>query len=77
MKTNRAFYVGTHHYSFRNGEPAEILGVETCFPENHEATICFHIIYHDGKEDWCPVSDVENYKLLREDQVIKAYKEKE
>lgn len=71
MKTGKAFYVGTHHYSFRVGEPAEIIGVITCYPENHDPTICFHVRYADGFEDWCPTSDVGNYELLQE-KVVKS-----
>jgi hypothetical protein len=69
MKTKKAYYVGTSLYSFRRDEAAEIIGVLTCYPDKYEPTICYHVRYADGFEDYCPISDTNAYKLLQDMEV--------
>jgi hypothetical protein len=57
MRTAKAYFTGTHRYSFRPNEIAEILGVVTCYPENYPPRVCFHLLYSDGKEDYCPTEE--------------------
>lgn len=78
MKTQgKTYYVGTHHNSFREGEPAEILGVANCIPDiNKPSVACFHVKYADGYEDYCPISDTSNYKVLTEEKVTIKFTEK-
>lgn len=56
MKTEPCYYVGTHHYSFRPGKPALILGVVSVTPDGEEPRPCFHVRYPDGVEDYSPIS---------------------
>lgn len=74
-KDNKAYYVGTSGYSYRSGEPAAILGVETVFIEGKEPRVCYKIEYADGMKDSCPVSDYTNYKILVAGDVGIAYKD--
>lgn len=64
-QTSKAYYVGTHQYSFRTGEPAEILGVVWVTPEEKDRPprACFHVRYEDGTEDLSLVSDTVNYTI--------------
>lgn len=67
------YYVGTHHYSYRSGEPARIVGVKTFYSNGKPERVCFHVVYADGKDDWCPVSDIQSYKLLTDKEVKVSY----
>lgn len=53
----KLFYKGTHQYSFRTGEWAEVIGV--VFKER----LCFIVQFRDGVMDYKPVIDTENYEL--------------
>jgi hypothetical protein len=66
MKEQKAFLIGIHPYSFREGEPAEIIGVSFCTPDGLEERLCYKIRYNDGKEDFVAVSDTKNYKIINE-----------
>lgn len=54
---------GTHHYSFRSGEWAEILNVVVCKPKGMEERAAFECRYEDGKLDYIPVDDFGNYEI--------------
>jgi hypothetical protein len=69
----RAFLVGTHGYSFRPGEPAEILGVVFVTPKGLHTRPCFEIRFADGKKDLVPLFDKENFKIIPETQARKNY----
>lgn len=71
-----AYYVGTNAHSYRSLEPARIVGIKTVYTENR-VSVCFHIVFADGKDDWCPVSDYENYKVLTDKEVELSYREKQ
>jgi hypothetical protein len=73
MKTEKAYYIGTHHYSYRVGEAAEILGVSTCTPIGGLPRTCYHIKFKDGKEDYCPLSEIGNYKILTHEEVREQF----
>lgn len=64
MKRDKAYLVGVHRYSKRGGEPAEIIGVEMVTPKNNTSRLCYHIMWADKEEDWLPVADSENYKII-------------
>ena len=64
-----AYYVGTHQYSYRMGEVARVVGASTIYRDELPPRVCFHVVFADGKEDWCPVEDIENYILLTSDEV--------
>lgn len=65
-KVEPCFIIGAHPFSFRAGQIAEILGVAMVTPRGSEPRACFHIRFHDGIEDYTPVSDSLHYKLLGE-----------
>lgn len=69
IKIEDAYYVGTHQYSFRSGEVARVVGLKTVYRDDFPPRVCFHVIFADGKDDWCPVEDTENYKLLTAEEV--------
>ena len=54
---------GTHHYSFRTGEWAEILNVVVCKPKGLNERAAFECRYDDGKLDYIPVDDLSNYEI--------------
>jgi len=61
--TEKCYYTGTHRYSFRAGQPAEIIGVFMAAPEGADWRPCFYVRYPDGIEDLSPISDMDNYTL--------------
>lgn len=69
IEVKDAYYVGTHQYSFRSEEVAKVVGLNTIYRDDLPPRVCFHIVFADGKEDWCPVEDVENYRLLTSDEI--------
>jgi hypothetical protein len=73
MKIGKSYYVGTNENSFRSSEPAEIISILTCYPEKDIPRVCFEVKYADGKIDYCPVSDVENYKIFTENYIGLKY----
>lgn len=61
-----AYYTGTHHYSFRTGQRALIVGVFMVQPsETEPPRACFKVVYPDGRNDFCPVEDYKHYKIDR------------
>jgi len=74
-KDNKVYYVGTSGYSYRSGEPAIIVGIETVFIEGKEPRACYKIEYADGMKDSCPISDYTNYKILLPNEITLAYKD--
>jgi len=78
METDKAYYIGTNSHSFRQGEPAEIIGVVTYYPDlMGEPRVCFHLRYGDGFEDYSPISDKQNYIILTADKIKNSYSVKE
>lgn len=65
----KAFLVGTNPGSFRPGAVAEIIGVVFFTPPGLEARPCYHVRFGDGKEDFVPVADTENFRIISEDEV--------
>ena len=65
------YIVGTHHYSYRNGEPALILGVTIQNEKNPRP--CYHVKYADGKQDFIAIEDSKNYKILMPNEVRAGY----
>lgn len=63
MNTKPAYYTGTHRYSFRSGEPGLIVSVVMVRPDGEDWRPCFHVWYPDGVDDYCPISDTQNYKI--------------
>ena len=64
MTRDNAYYIGTNLHSFRPNIPAEIVGVEWVSPVEKESRLCYHIRWADSTEDWAPISDSENYKII-------------
>lgn len=78
LNKQKAYYQGTHHNSFRSGELAEIIGLVYINKEDEkpmEARACFHVKYSDGKEDYTPICDRQNYSLYPQESVTMGYKE--
>jgi len=66
----KAFLVGIHSSgSFRPGKPAEILGVVFITPTNSEERPCYHVKFDDGTEDFVPLSDAKNFKIISKKDV--------
>ena len=64
MIRDKAYFVGIHRYSNKSGKPAEIIGVEMVTPQGLEPRLCYHIQWSDMVEDWVPVCDTSNYKII-------------
>lgn len=58
-----AYLVGINSNSFRAGIPALIVGLKI-LDIREEKRICYHIRFSDGYEDFTPLIDVENYKII-------------
>ena len=56
----KLFYRGTHHYSFRSGKWAEVIGMK------FDRRQCFIVEYPDGVRDYVAIIDVNNYELREE-----------
>lgn len=65
MKIEKAYIVGIHHYCFRSGQPAEIVGVVIGTPGGLEPRLAYKVLYSDGVEDYVVVADIDvNYKII-------------
>lgn len=62
MKQEPAFIRGTHHYSFRSGEWAKIVGV-VVVSNGGTPRPAFAVEYIDGVQDFIVVSDDRNYEI--------------
>lgn len=59
--TQKSYLVGVHRYSFRAGEPAEIIGLKWVRPspfERHDWRLAYEIEFFDGKKDYVSLDDV-------------------
>lgn len=65
----KAFLVGTNRFSFRAGEPAEILGVEFFTPKGLNPRPCYRIRFRDGEEDFSPLSECRRFEIISEEDV--------
>jgi hypothetical protein len=65
----KAFLVGTHRFSFRAGEPAEIIGVRFTTPADLEPQACYFVRFGNGNEDLVPIADARNYQIISEADV--------
>lgn len=54
---------GTHHYAFRSGEWADIIGVRICTPDSLSERPAYECRYQDGKIDYIAISDSPNYEI--------------
>jgi len=64
MHASRAYLIGTHRYSYRPGEPAEIIRVVICDPKDMGLRPCYHIRFSDGEEDFVAIEDHGNYEIM-------------
>ncbi|MBP6886190.1 MAG: hypothetical protein KBC02_03030 [Candidatus Pacebacteria bacterium] len=65
----KAYLVGTHRYSFRGGEPAEIIGVQFLKLTNVEARPCYHVQFADGMQDLISLAESHHFVIISEDDV--------
>jgi len=73
MTRDKAYLIGTHKYSSKSGIPAEIIGVEFIKPEGDlNVRLCYHIQWADMVEDWIPISDNSNYKIVSFDDILQG-----
>ena len=70
MKREKVYLVGTHRYSFRAGEPAEIIGVEMTTPKQLLPRLSYHIRFSDYVEDWVAIDDGDYYKIITFTDII-------
>ena len=73
-KCERAYLIGTHSISFRRGVPAEILTVVFFKHEDNAPRLCYHVRFKDGKEDYTPVCDADNYKVITKEEAEELLK---
>ncbi len=64
MKTEKAYMIGTHPYSFRSGEAAEIIGVVFIETDDAEWRLNYHIRFADGVEDYFPCCDDATFTIV-------------
>jgi len=74
MKTESAYVIGTHPYSFRKGEMAIILGLKIITPDEGPPRPCFHIMFDDGQEDYRNIEGNCNYEIGTREQMLKFVK---
>ncbi len=72
MMIEKVFYVGTHEYSYHSGSPAEVIGIKMITPEGLDPRPCFHLRYSNGDEDFSPISETQNYRLISESDAAVA-----
>lgn len=73
-KVEKVFLVGSRLYSFCAGEPCEVTGVAFVTPEGLEprSCYCYKIRTPGSEEDFVPISDSDNYKLISEADVAEG-----
>lgn len=71
MKHEKVFLVGIHRYSFRAGEPAEIIGLKMATPDNMLPRLCYQIQFGDGAIDYVACSDSLNFDIISWTQLLK------
>ena len=62
-KTMKAKIRGTHPYSFRPGEWAQITGVRMVTPDGLHERAVFQVEYDDGFIDGIAIEDSDNYEI--------------
>lgn len=62
----KAYLVGTHRYSFRAGQPAEIIGVQFVTPMHAAPRPCYHIQFEDGQQDFVALSECHRFAIISE-----------
>lgn len=69
--TQKAYLVGVHHYAYRTGEAAEIIGVKYVKPEGYDWRLAYEVVYSDGKTDTVAYADVEygNFVIISDVQL--------
>lgn len=68
MSTKIEYIVGVHLYCFRPGDPAQILDSVLYSSDNLSNRPCLHVIFSDGVEDYIPISDLDNYRILKTEE---------
>ncbi len=74
MTFDKAYLISTHEMSFRRGKPAEIIGLIWVQPDNFENRLCYHVKWSDSVEDWVPLKDSGNFKIVSFSDIVKNYK---
>ena len=69
MKTQKAYLVGTHRYSFQAGKPAEILRVVFITSNEDDIRLCYHVRFEDNQEGYTAISDSNHYEIISADDV--------
>lgn len=65
MEIDEAYLVGINRNCFRAGIPTKVIGVKFIKPDGLDIIReCYHIEWYDGLEDWIPLMDTKNYKLI-------------
>lgn len=76
--TQKAYLVGKHPYSFRVGEPGEIIGTQFVKPNGRDYKgdpylwrLTFIVLYNDGVKDFVSFEDVTNgnYAIISDVQL--------
>ena len=72
MKIEQAYLVGIHRYSFRCGEPAEILDVKITTPKGSSPRACYCVKHSDDDNtiDYVVVSAITDYEIISESDVL-------
>jgi hypothetical protein len=67
MEKEKVYLVGIHRYSYKAGIPGEIIGADMIYNEelhSENGHICYHVKWSNGDEDWVPIYDNKNYKII-------------
>lgn len=64
VKNSRAYYLPKHPYSFRRGQPAEIIEVRIVTPSNGESRPCYKLKWPDGMIDYSPIYGEESSEVF-------------
>ena len=57
MIIEEAYLIGNHPASFREGECARIIGAKIVQPDDKPASLCFEVLYGDGRIHFVEVED--------------------
>lgn len=73
-KCEKAYLVETSNGAFRKGVPAEVLNLVFFKREDRTLRLCYHVRFKDGKEDYTPVCDTDNHKVITKEEAEQLLK---
>ena len=74
MNQQPAYIIGINTKSLKIAVPAKIIGVVIIEIEDIPLRPYFHVMWRDKKEDWIPIDDIANYKIMSLDETVQYKK---